>query len=47
MAKGTPNGGINGTLVNGLIAHYGFKDGSLNDESGNGRNLTQIGTVID
>lgn len=39
MAKGTPNGGINGTLTNGLIGHWGFIDGSLNDESGNGRNL--------
>ena len=39
MAKGTPNAGINGTLANGLLAHWGFIDGSLNDESGNGRHL--------
>ena len=45
MAKGTPNGGINGTLANGLIAHWCFNDGSLNDSSGNGNNLIANGTV--
>lgn len=47
MAKGTPNEGISGTLANGLIAHYSFNDESLNDSSGNGRNLTKVGTVND
>lgn len=45
MANGTPNGGINGTLANGLLAHYSFNDGSLEDLSGNGYNLTKVGTV--
>lgn len=45
MAKGTPNAGINGTLANGLVAHYSFNDGSLADLSGNGYNLTRVGTV--
>ena len=45
MAKGTPNGGINGTLGNGLVTHYSFNDGSLADISGNGYDLTQVGTV--
>lgn len=38
----TPNGGINGTLGNGLIAHWGFDNGSLLDESGNGREFTKV-----
>ena len=46
MAKGTPNEGINGTLAYGLIAHYSFNDGSLADISGNGYDLTQVGTVF-
>lgn len=45
MAKGTPNGGINGTLSNGLIAHWCFNDGNLNDSSGNANNLIANGTV--
>ena len=45
MAKGTPNEGINGTLANGLIAHWCFNDGSLADISGNGYHLTKVGTV--
>lgn len=42
MAKGTPNAGINGTLANGLLAHYCFNDGSLADLSGNGNDLSGI-----
>ena len=45
MAKGTPSEGINGTLANGLIAHYSFNDGSLSDLSGNGKHLIANGTV--
>ena len=39
MIHGTPNGGINGTLSNGLIAHWSFNNGSLEDSSGNGNTL--------
>ena len=42
MAKGTPNGGINGTLANGLLAHWCFTDGSLADISGNNVNLSDF-----
>lgn len=45
IVKGTPNEGINGTLANGLLAHYSFNDGSLADLSGNGYDLTKVGTV--
>ena len=41
----TPSSGINGTLANGLIAHWSFDNGSLADKSGNNRHLTMIGTV--
>lgn len=42
---GTPNEGINGTLATGLIGHWDFTDGRLTDVSGNGRDLTMVGTV--
>ena len=45
IVKGTPNEGANGTLGNGLLAHYSFNDGSLADISGNGYDLTQIGII--
>lgn len=45
VVKGTPNEGINGTLANGLVAHYSFNDGSLADLSGNGFDLVQVGDV--
>ena len=44
MIKGTPNEGINGTLANGLLAHYSFNDGSLQDMSGNNNNAIAVGT---
>jgi len=36
--------GVNGTLTNGLIAHYEF-EGNANDSSGNGNNGTEHGGV--
>lgn len=41
---GTLNNGINGTLANGLIAHWCFTDSSLADISGNAINLNGSAT---